>query len=144
DRLTRVVTQTASLRNLPATLVDLLAPGARSPFPGESLARLWNAPASAEVPPDRAISEVVPTGPFDPNRLQSPDFQDPMASLAEGDWVLIRHEGAGDEELFDLRGDPKEAHNLAGDPASQARLVLMRAILDRMIGGLRTLERLKR
>ncbi len=64
----RVVGQTASLRNLAATLVDLLDLEAGSPFPGESLARLWDGSAPAEVPSDRAISEVAPTGPFDPNR----------------------------------------------------------------------------
>jgi arylsulfatase A-like enzyme len=144
QRLTRVVAQTASLRNLPATVVDLLGLEAGSPFPGESLARLWEAPSPAEALSDRAISEVAPTDPFDPNRLQLPDFQDPMASLAEGDWVLIRHESGGDEELFDIRADPKEMHNLAGDPAVRARLVQMRAALERLTSGLLTLERLKR
>jgi arylsulfatase A-like enzyme len=140
----RVVTQTASLRNLPATIVDVLDLKAGSPFPGESLARLWNVPSSSEVPSDQAVSEVAPTGPFDPNRLQVPDFQDPIESLAEDDWVLIRQDGESDEQLFNIREDPNEAHNLARDPATQPRMQQMRKTLDGLTGGLLNLERLKR
>jgi arylsulfatase A-like enzyme len=140
----RVVTQTASLRNLPATIVDLLGLNSGSPFPGESLARLWNPSSPGEIPSDQALSEVAPTGPFDPNRLHLPVFQDPMASLAEDDWVLIRHEGEGEDQLFNLREDPKEVHDLARDPSTQSRIQQMRRTLDGLIGGLSALERLKR
>ena len=140
----RVVRQTASLRNLPATVVDLLDLEAGSPFPGESLARLWDQPSPAEVPSDQAISEVAPTGPFDPNRVQLPVFETPMASLAQDDWVLIRREDESEEQLFNLRDDPQEMNNLAGDPSTQSRIQQMRQTLDGLIGGLVTLERLKR
>jgi hypothetical protein len=83
-------TQTATLRNLPATIVDVLDLKAGSPFPSESLARLWNVSSPDEVPSDQAISEVAPAGPFDPNQLRLPIFQDLIESLADGDWVLIR------------------------------------------------------
>ena len=36
-----VVRETVSLRDLPATIVDLIGLGNGSPFPGQSLARLW-------------------------------------------------------------------------------------------------------
>ena len=36
-----VVDETVSLRDLPATIVDLAGQGNGSPFPGESLARFW-------------------------------------------------------------------------------------------------------
>jgi arylsulfatase A-like enzyme len=143
-RPARVVTQSVTLRNLPATIVDLLDLKAGSPFPGESLARLWNHSSAGEVPSDRAISEVAPTGAFDRNQLQMPVFQDPMASLAEDDWVLIHQEGETHEQLFNIHEDPKQMHNLAGDPASQPRLQRMRQTLDALTGGLLTLERLKR
>jgi arylsulfatase A-like enzyme len=144
DRPAKVVRQTASLRNLPATIVDLLDLEAGSPFPGESLARLWDPSSPGGNPPDRAISEVAPTGPFDSNRLQLPEFQEPMASLAEDDWVLIRREDETEEQLFNLRNDPKEMNNLAGDLAAQPRIRRMRTTLDEMIGGLPILRRLKR
>jgi arylsulfatase A-like enzyme len=144
NRPARVVTQTASLRNLAATIVDLLDLKAGSPFPGESLARLWNVSSPGEVSSDQAISEVAPTGPFDPNRLQLPVFQDPIEGLAEDDWVLIRQNGEPYEQLFNIREDPKEVHNLARDPATQRRMQQMRKTLDGLTGGLLSLERLKR
>ena len=57
----RVVTETVSLRNLAATIVDVLDLEAGSPFPGESLARFWDGSSSSPSPAaDRALSEVVP------------------------------------------------------------------------------------
>ena len=35
----------------------------------------------------------------------------PLASLAEGDYVYIRNEGDGYEELFNRRDDPNELDN---------------------------------
>jgi hypothetical protein len=39
------------------------------------------------------------------------------------------------EELFHLRQDPKEQHNLAGDPDAQRTLRQMRDALGRLTGG---------
>ena len=55
-RLTWVIEDTVSLRDLPATIVDILDFEADSPFPGSSLARYWNrkpaaAPASRSTWP---------------------------------------------------------------------------------------------
>ena len=36
-----------------------------------------------------------------------------MISLAEGDFVYIRNEGDGGEELFNRHDDPDELHNIA-------------------------------
>ena len=60
----RVVKETVSLRDLPATIVDLLDLEAGSPFPGTSLARYWD-PARPAAPPtpapsDPALAELVP------------------------------------------------------------------------------------
>ena len=46
----RVVDSPVSLRDLPATVVDLLGLSAASPFPGRSLAAYWKL-APGEVPP---------------------------------------------------------------------------------------------
>ena len=45
----RIVPTPVSLRDLPATVVDLLGLGHESPFPGRSLARHWSASASANA-----------------------------------------------------------------------------------------------
>ncbi len=39
-----VVRETVSLRDLPATITDLVGLGPGAPFPGQSLARLWQGP----------------------------------------------------------------------------------------------------
>ena len=48
----RVVAEPVSLRDVPATVVDLLGLGRDAPFPGRSLARFWSARAAA-TPPSR-------------------------------------------------------------------------------------------
>ena len=48
----------------------------------------------------------------------------PLVSLAEGDFVYIRNEGDGTEELFNERDDPRELTNRAASDT-------MRPILER-------------
>ncbi len=67
-----IVDQTASLRDLAATIVDVLGFQAESPFPGTTLGRFWkgsSAPTSAQsAASEPALSEVVPLGPsFEPD-----------------------------------------------------------------------------
>lgn len=49
-------------------------------------------------------------------------------------WKYVRYEKTKPmlEQLFDLRADPHEEHNLAGDPDHIARLAELRARLERM------------
>ncbi len=59
----RVVTETVSLRELAATIVELPDFKDASPFPGSSLARFWNARAMASAKATasgQALSELVP------------------------------------------------------------------------------------
>ena len=75
----RVVTETVSLRDLAATIVDVLGFKAGSPFPGNSLARFWNGSASASAKAaasDQVLSEVVPLDSFDPDPSQWPTSRD--------------------------------------------------------------------
>jgi hypothetical protein len=58
-----------------------------------------------------------------------------LAALSEGDWTYIRQEEDVREELFHVGEDANEQHNLAGDPAMQARLARMRTALSRLTGG---------
>ncbi len=145
-----VISETVSVRDLPATVVDLLDIEAGNPFPGESLARLWerdNAPAAATIdppvsPPSPALSEVVPTNPLDPDPARLLENRQVWASLAAGDWSYIRREDDVREELYNVREDPKELHNLAADPAMQPRLEQMRTTLHQLTAGPLTRERL--
>jgi hypothetical protein len=55
--------------------------------------------------------------------------------LKDEDWSYIRREGDAGDELFHLRRDPREQHNLAADPSVQLTLKQMRAALDRLTEG---------
>jgi arylsulfatase A-like enzyme len=136
----RVVTETVSLRNLAATIVDLLDQGAGSPFPGKSLARFWNG-SSPAPPDDDALSEVVPIDPInhDPLEMVKPHW--PLAAVNEGGWTYIRREGDVHEELFHLREDAKESHDLASSPPARSELERMRGSLSGLTAGPLTPER---
>jgi len=144
----QIVTEAVSLRDLAATVVDVLGFKAGSPFPGDSLARFWNgssraAPAQPAAS-DPTLSELVPIDPLnpDPSKLLEPRW--PLAALSEGDWTYIRREGDVSEELFHLREDAKEVHNLAGDPAMEPTLMRMRKALGRLTTGPLTPQRFNR
>jgi arylsulfatase A-like enzyme len=148
-----VVPETASLRDLPATIVDVLGLGAGAPFPGRSLAALWGHPSSgaavdrpdfAPAPaPDPALSEVVPTDPLDSVSAHLRENRQVWASLTEGDliYIRIRQGSLVREELFDLRADARESRSLAEDPTRQPVLERMRTMLDKMTAGPLTPER---
>ena len=133
-RSTGIVHETVSLRDLPATILDLVGLEKGSPFPGRSLVHLWRDPSrgagSADV--GGAISELPKPNPYDPNHGRSPAEHGPLTSLAEGDFVYIRNDGDGTEELFNERDDPGELHNLVHVAAVQDVLELFRRHLDPM------------
>ena len=131
-----VVCDTVSLRDLPATLVDLVGLGTGAPFPGTSLARLWSDPSPRAVPVagDAVLSELPSPNPCDPNQGRSPAHRGPLVSLAEGDFVYIRNEGDGAEELFNEREDPRELTNRAGDDSLKPVLGRFREHFARIKG----------
>jgi len=141
----RVIGDTVSLRDLAATIGDVAGIDAGSPFPGASLARFWNgskgAAPSGPAAIEGALSEVVPLDARNPDASQVLKRRWPLAALTEDDWTYIRREGDVSEELFSLRADSKEQHNLAGDPALQATLKRMRAALGRLTQGPLTPQR---
>jgi arylsulfatase A-like enzyme len=141
-----VVTETSSLRDLPATIVDVLGLNADSPFPGDSLARLWKGASPPPADPaaqSQALSEVVPLDGFNPDPAQLLVPRWPLAALSADDWSYIRREGDVREELFHLPEDAREMRNLAADPASQLTVARMREALGRLTGGPLTPERFK-
>jgi arylsulfatase A-like enzyme len=133
----KVVDKTVSLRDLPATVIDVLGMTADSPFPGDSLARFWDgAPASSGATSSSpGLAELVPSDPVirDPSKL--PKNRWPLGGLADGNWSYIRREGEVREELFHLRNDAKEERNLADDPAARLQLERMRTRLGELTAG---------
>jgi arylsulfatase A-like enzyme len=143
-RIKPIVAETASLRNLASTIVDIAGWGADSPFPGESLARLWR-PSSGSPGTggagEGALAELVPNetlgpGPPDPSRRPWP-----LAALIEDGWSFIRREGEAHEVLYHLREDPRERNDVAASAGSRPRLDRMREAVSRLTLGPLTPER---
>jgi arylsulfatase A-like enzyme len=141
----RTVAEPVSLRDVAATIVDELGFRDGSPFPGESLARFSrrvSAPAPANTAEgDPALSEVVPIDVLDPDPAQLLGRRWPLGAVADGDWTYIRREGDVREELYNLREDPQELHDRAGDKAARPVLDRMRQALLRLSSGPLTPER---
>jgi arylsulfatase A-like enzyme len=131
-----VVGETVSLRDLPATIVDLLGLGAGSPFPGKSLARFWRNPPPAGVDSSRETDPVVselkdPNSSTGRDKERSPAAHGPLISLADHNFVYIRNEGDGREQLFDGRTDPQELTDRSRDESVHAVLEDLRRQLQR-------------
>ena len=138
--LPRVVNEAVSLRDLAATIVDIAGLENGSPVPGESLARFWQQTDS--VRPSKsstrspALAEVVATDSRTPHDYWgTPRPRAPLGAIKDTEWSYILREGEAPEQLFHLRDDPKETHNLADEPAARATLEKMRAVLGHLTGG---------
>lgn len=100
--------QPVNLLSLAPTLLELCGLPAESDHDGPSLIPLLNDPQS-EWP-----------------HVSLTYLQDPGSyGLSEQDWRLV-HYANGDEELYQIKSDPFEWHNLANDPAHAARRNEMR------------------
>ena len=116
----RVVKDPVSLRDVPATIIDLLGiPGRRmAPFPGQSLAGMWSGAADGGCP---VVSQIDAPPESDPNHGRSPSRRGPLTSLIDGHDHLIKN-GNGEVEHFNLDVDPDEVHDLGGTKDGQKRL----------------------
>lgn len=123
----RSIADPVSLRDLPATVTDLLGLGRTAPFPGASLARFFDPAANALAGP--SLAEVDAPVKAAPNQGRSPVFRGPMKALTFGNEVYIRN-GDGVEEVFDVAADPMQTRNLIDTPAVRARLATFRATLE--------------
>jgi arylsulfatase A-like enzyme len=121
-----VVREPVSLRDLPATIVDLTGLAGESPFPGRSLAGLWrdspSGAASRVTDGCGVISELSAPNPTNPSQGRSPAKRGPLISVAENEYVYIRNERDGREQLFHALDDPGELVNLAKMVSMQPRL----------------------
>ena len=115
-----------TLRNLPATIVDIAGLTKDSPFPGHSLAGTWQVrPDSSGQPHDPVLTEIVD------DEGKSLAGSRPSRALADGEKVYICL-GDGREELYDLASDPEESHDLSRDPACQSLLATFRDAIRRV------------
>jgi arylsulfatase A-like enzyme len=117
------VAKPVSLRDLPATVLDLI--GIEERFPGNSLARYWDESA-ATGGSNEVISEI--------NRASwgeewYPAVKGDMKSLVKDRYHYIRN-GDGSEELYDFEKDPLERDDLAGYEQGDRILGQLRSRLE--------------
>jgi arylsulfatase A-like enzyme len=130
----RAIRVPVSLRDLPATVVDLLGWRRESPFPGVSLAGTWTAPGLPGPRDDGLI--LAELGPLiEPTREggDAPDWPSHAAALFANRLVYIGHKD-GHEELYDLVADPTEACDLSKLSSSGPTLARFRRDLAEVLG----------
>jgi arylsulfatase A-like enzyme len=131
----QVIPEPVSLRNIPATVADVVGSPGASPFPGSSLAWHWNPGGSRARAPieDLVLSEVASPATSNANHGRSPVFRGSMSSIVARGSVYIRN-GDGGEELYNLANDPAESRNLVADEAYREVLDALRTRLERETG----------
>jgi arylsulfatase A-like enzyme len=133
----RVVREPVSLRDLPATVVDLAGLRGATHFPGSSLARHWPGASAPGTHDGGAVPGVTPplaeVGPGIGVPERYPISKGPMQSLVAEGRHYIRN-GDGREELYDLESDPWESRDLAGSAEDRSTLDRFRTDLARVLG----------
>ena len=134
-----VVAEPVSLRDLPASVLDLLGHKAEAEaFPGRSLGRFAELGESARaVGPDAAklntvdivLTEVALRDKVSKNESRPPAMRGPMKSVVADGYVYIRNSD-GREELYHSATDPAELHDLAGQADQGQRLAQLRHQAD--------------
>jgi len=124
--VTRVIAAPVSLRDIPATVADLVGLARNSPFPGRSLARHWSrAPADAAQLTDLLLTETVDeAGP-------TPQGTKPARALVAEGTIYIRGKD-GHEEIYDIATDPTESHNLSNAAQVQPLRARFRETMQRI------------
>lgn len=122
-----VVEHAVSLRDLPATVLALVAPGTRSPFPGAPLTRHLGPDV-----PSGSDSLLVATN-WAPRRPPwDPTSRGDLQAVYTDSAALIR-DVARQAELYVFPADSAEQHDLATDPAWAATVAALHAQLDRRL-----------
>jgi arylsulfatase A-like enzyme len=129
----RVVAEPVTLRDIPATVVDLLGLRDGSPFPGQSLARFWDPSKTAASRGAEPLLMEAEKPPGFTNQGREPLARGPMKALVAEGMHYIRR-GDGVEELYSLSTDPDETTSVAAFPSAADLLRRLRESLSTRIG----------
>jgi len=120
------VESSVSLKDIPATVFDLLGVRNRRGLPGRSLSRYWNPTLRSDLPAEPVVSQLI-----------ADNNQRFVNAILVGDKKYIRYANAEGikerEELFSLGLDPDEHHDLANTPEGKLLLPRLRAALDSVL-----------
>jgi arylsulfatase A-like enzyme len=126
----RVIRAPVSLRDLAATVMDVLELQGESPFPGESLARFWRGPRDPARPNEGPLLSEVNRLPNVP--LWLPVSRGDMKSLLVDGWRYILN-GDGQEEVYDMAKDSWEQRDLSDTDEGSQLLPRLRGCLARLL-----------
>lgn len=130
----QVVDRAASLRDIPATVVDLLNLETESPFPGASLSRFWSAESESQDPETPVLVEVLLREKISRNLDRPPAWRGPMRGIVAENRAYIRN-ADGREELYDIQNDPAQSRDLTETEDAPSILDRMRERLESLVPG---------
>jgi arylsulfatase A-like enzyme len=119
-----------SLRDLPATIMDLAAIRSSFTFPGQSLRTTWTGEPRAPGPLRAEVAQSVRT----PARYPA-SHGDMQTFIAEGHQYIANTNGT--EELYSLANDPDQLNNLITDADRQPLIARLRSFLTLDLASLR-------
>ncbi len=119
----QTVSSPVSLRDLPATVMDLLNLGSASPFPGRSWMDVLETPHSNVQP----IMAEVNLAPIQPDRYK-PGTKAKLKSVIYDRYQYIKNPD-GSEEVYDLATDPHQLFKLSGDEKGNRIIEIKRSLL---------------
>jgi arylsulfatase A-like enzyme len=122
----RVIVPPVSLRDIPATVVDLLELNEAARFPGRSLGRFWQANGLTAESSSEPVLMEADKPPSLTNQGREPVAKGPMQAIVSEGMHYIRS-ADGFEELYFLDPDPEEQSSVAAYPGAAETLKQLRA-----------------
>lgn len=126
----RTVREAVSLRDLPATVMDLIRLDAPA-FPGRSLASTWR-PGADGPGPSPALTEFDPYHEIPPGVPERPPSRNVRRSLVRDSLSYLWDERGG-EELYHLDSDPHQLEDLSRHPDHEPTLREMRSAAEEVL-----------
>ena len=121
------VRQPVSLRDIPATVMDLIGEESQTSFPGESLGRYFDQTKSEPDSDSRQMMfSELDKAPW--MRPWYPASKYKLKSIVTEQYYYVRN-GNGTEELYDRKNDPNELQNLAQSAEKQELLEEFRSAM---------------